>query len=139
MTNDVSHGKEGNNDQPELHKPTGSERKQTGRHAKHMAATQHKPSTQRPRAESKPETRWETRLTDGGNGGDDLSELQLIQDCRLTGCVETDHENTHLPLGEEFLEQLRECEPHFGSPASTESYGSCATAGRGSGSGSKRG
>ncbi len=52
-------------------------------------------------------------LTDGWNSGDDLSKLQLIQDGRLTRGIETDHENAHLPLGEQFLKQLGESEPHL--------------------------
>jgi hypothetical protein len=55
------------------------------------------------------------KRTDGGNGGDDLAELELVQYGGLTSCVETDHEDTHLPLGEELLEQLGEGEPHGGS------------------------
>jgi hypothetical protein len=55
------------------------------------------------------------KRTDGRNGGDDLAELELVQYGGLTSCVETDHEDTHLPLGEELLEQLGEGEPHGGS------------------------
>jgi hypothetical protein len=32
--------------------------------------------------------------TNGGNGGDDFSELQFVQDSGLTGGIETDHQNT---------------------------------------------
>lgn len=52
-------------------------------------------------------------LTDGRNGGDDLAEFELIKDGRLTGGVETDHENAHLSLGKQLLKKLGECEPHF--------------------------
>jgi hypothetical protein len=55
------------------------------------------------------------KRTDGWNGGDDLAELELVQYGGLTSCVETDHEDTHLPLGEELLEELGEGEPHGGS------------------------
>lgn len=37
-------------------------------------------------------------LTDGGDGSDDFTELQLVQDGGLSGGVETDHQNTHLLL-----------------------------------------
>jgi hypothetical protein len=47
-----------------------------------------------------------------GNGGDDLSELQLVEDGGLTSCIETDHKDPHLLLGEEAAEELREGEPH---------------------------
>lgn len=52
-------------------------------------------------------------LTDGGNGGDDLAELELVEDGGLTGRIEPDHENPHLLLGEEAAEQLPEGEPHL--------------------------
>ena len=52
--------------------------------------------------------------TNGGDGGDDLAELELVQDGGFTGGVETDHEDAHLALGEELLEQLRESQPHGG-------------------------
>jgi hypothetical protein len=54
-------------------------------------------------------------LTDGGDGGDDLPELELVEDGGLTSGVETDHENPHLLLGEEAAEQLAEREPHLSS------------------------
>lgn len=33
-------------------------------------------------------------LTDGGNGGHDLSELKLVENGGLTGGIESDHENS---------------------------------------------
>ena len=54
----------------------------------------------------------EEGLTDGGDGGDDLAELELVEDGGLTSCIETDHEDPHLLLGEEAAEELREGEPH---------------------------
>jgi len=33
---------------------------------------------------------------DGWNGVDNLTELELVEDCCLASCVEADHENTHL-------------------------------------------
>jgi len=54
------------------------------------------------------------RHTDCGNGGDDFTELELVQNSRLSGGVETDHQNAHLLLAPEAVEQLRECETHGG-------------------------
>lgn len=36
--------------------------------------------------------------TDGGDGGDDLTKLQLVKDGGFTGGIETDHQNSHLLL-----------------------------------------
>lgn len=52
-------------------------------------------------------------LTNGGDGGDNFSELELVQDGGLTGSIKTHHQNSHLPLGEKPAEELRECQPHF--------------------------
>nr|CAB3474593.1 unnamed protein product [Digitaria exilis] len=52
-------------------------------------------------------------LTDGGDGGDDLAELELVEDGGLTSGIKTDHEDPHLLLGEEAAEQLPEREPHL--------------------------
>lgn len=35
---------------------------------------------------------------DGGNGSNDFTQLQLVQDSGLSGSVQTDHENSHLLL-----------------------------------------
>lgn len=51
-------------------------------------------------------------LTDGGDGGDDLSQLELVQDGRLSGGVESDHQDAHLLLAEEALEQRGEHVAH---------------------------
>jgi hypothetical protein len=61
------------------------------------------------------------RLTDSGDGGDDLSELELVEDGGLTGSIEPNHQNPHLLLGEEAAEQLREREPHLSLCHRTES------------------
>lgn len=45
------------------------------------------------------------RRTDRGNGGNDFSEFELIQDGRLAGGVEADHENTHFL----FAKEARHC------------------------------
>jgi len=52
--------------------------------------------------------------TDGGNGRDDLAELELVENGGLSGSVETDHENSHLLLSEEVLEDSRKGHPHLG-------------------------
>ena len=46
-----------------------------------------------------------------GDSGDDLAQLQLVQDGGLTGSIETDHKDTHLLLtGEELGENVSHCE-----------------------------
>ena len=52
-------------------------------------------------------------LTDGGDGGDDLAELELVEDGGLSGGVEPHHEDPHLLLSEQPAEQLGEREPHL--------------------------
>ena len=56
--------------------------------------------------------------TDGGDGCHDFAQLQLVQNCGFTGGIETNHENTHVPLAKEFGEELRERETHGGQLAS---------------------
>lgn len=50
--------------------------------------------------------------TDSGDSGDDFTELELVQDRGLSGGVETNHQNAHLLLAPELIEQLRECKTH---------------------------
>ena len=57
---------------------------------------------------------WGEECTNGRDGGDDLAQLQLVQDGRLSGRVQADHQDTHLLLAPEAIEQLRECETHLG-------------------------
>jgi hypothetical protein len=57
---------------------------------------------------------WTTTRTDCGDGGDDFTELQLVEDGGFSGSIETDHENSHLLLSPETVEQTRECETHIG-------------------------
>jgi len=46
----------------------------------------------------------------GGDGGDDLAKLELVEDRGLTGGIETNHQDAHLLLaGEEFLEDVSHC------------------------------
>jgi len=51
--------------------------------------------------------------TDGGDGGDNLTELELIEDCGLARSVQPDHEDAHLLLAKEALEQFRDGETHL--------------------------
>lgn len=51
-------------------------------------------------------------LTDGRDGGDDLSQLELVEDGGFTSCVESHHEDAHLFLGEEPCEDPADGEPH---------------------------
>jgi hypothetical protein len=39
-----------------------------------------------------------SRRTNGGDRGDDFTELQLVQNGRLSGSIEANHQNTHLLL-----------------------------------------
>jgi hypothetical protein len=51
-------------------------------------------------------------ITDGRDGGHDLSELQLVQNGGLPCSVEADHQDPHLLLREQSLEELGEGEAH---------------------------
>ena len=42
-------------------------------------------------------------LTYGGDGGDNLPKLELVENSRLSGSVEPDHQDPHLLLAEETL------------------------------------
>lgn len=52
--------------------------------------------------------------TDGGDGGDDFTKLELVENSGLSGSVETDHQNSHLLLAEEVGEEFRKGHSHFG-------------------------
>jgi len=52
--------------------------------------------------------------TDCGNGGDDFTQLELVQDRSLSGSVQSDHQNSHLLLAPKAVKQLREGETHVG-------------------------
>jgi hypothetical protein len=59
------------------------------------------------------EGKWDKRrLTDGGDGGDDLIELELVEDGSFIGSVETNHGDLHL-LDEQPVEELPKREPHL--------------------------
>jgi len=49
---------------------------------------------------------------DGGDGGDDLAEFELVKNGGLTGGVQTDHQDAHLLLPEESSEEGRYCQTH---------------------------
>jgi hypothetical protein len=53
-------------------------------------------------------------LTDCGNGGDDFTELELVEDSGLSGGIETNHEDSHLLLAPQAVEQLGEGKTHVG-------------------------
>ena len=42
-------------------------------------------------------------LTYGGDGGDNLAKLELVENRRLSSSVEPDHQDPHLLLAEETL------------------------------------
>lgn len=46
------------------------------------------------------------------DGGDDFTKLQLVQNSGFTGGIETDHENSHLLLPPQLVENLRKGETH---------------------------
>lgn len=54
------------------------------------------------------------RLTDRGDGGDDFTQLQLVQNGGLSCGVKSDHQNSHLLLPPYLIEQSREGETHGG-------------------------
>jgi len=50
----------------------------------------------------------------GRDSGDNFTQLELVQDGGLSGSVETNHQNTHLLLSPQPIEEFRECETHVG-------------------------
>ena len=53
-------------------------------------------------------------LTDGRNGCNDLSQLQLVKDCGFTSCIQSNHENSHLFFAKEAFEEGGEHVTHVG-------------------------
>lgn len=51
--------------------------------------------------------------TDSGDGGDDLAELELVEDGSLTGGIEANHEDAHLLFREQTAKELGEGKPHL--------------------------
>lgn len=54
----------------------------------------------------------EIERTDGRDGGDDFTELELVEDGGFTGGVESDHQDSHLLLPPQLIEQLGKGETH---------------------------
>lgn len=50
--------------------------------------------------------------TDGGNSRDNFTELELVENRSLSGGVKTDHQNSHLLLPPELVEDLGKRETH---------------------------
>ena len=50
---------------------------------------------------------------DSGDSSDDLTKLELVEDCSLTGGIEADHEDAHLLLAKEALPDLGKHSTHF--------------------------
>lgn len=50
--------------------------------------------------------------TDGWDGRDDFTELELVEDGRLSGRVEADHEDAHVALAKEAVEEACKRNPH---------------------------
>jgi len=48
------------------------------------------------------------KLTNSGNGGYNLSELELVQNGGLTSSIKTNHQNSHLLLGKKPAKKLGE-------------------------------
>ena len=61
--------------------------------------------------------------TDGGDGGDDLPQLELVQDGGLPGGVQPHHEDPHLLLADQTLQQVPKEVPHGQHNAHTGSTG----------------
>lgn len=51
-------------------------------------------------------------LTNGWDCSDDFAKFELIKNRGFSCCVETHHQNSHLPSSPKFVKQLRECETH---------------------------
>ena len=50
--------------------------------------------------------------TDGRNGGDNLSKLELVKDGRLTSGIKSDHQDPHFLLRKQAAKELPKGEPH---------------------------
>ena len=51
-------------------------------------------------------------LTDGGDGRDNFAQLEFVKDGGFTGGIETDHQDTHLLLPPQLIEDLGKGETH---------------------------
>lgn len=52
--------------------------------------------------------------TNSWDSSDDFTELKLIKNGSLSGSIQTNHQDSHLLLSPELIEQLRKCETHAG-------------------------
>jgi len=50
--------------------------------------------------------------SDRRNGCDNFTKLELVQNCGLSGSIQTNHQDSHLLLSPELIKQLRECKTH---------------------------
>ena len=60
--------------------------------------------------------------TNSGDGGDDLTELELVQNGGLTSSIKTNHENPHLLLGKKPAKKLGERQSHPASLITPQRY-----------------
>jgi len=51
--------------------------------------------------------------SDCWDSGDDLTKLELVEDGGLSGSIQTNHQDSHLLLSPQLIEQLRECKTHI--------------------------
>lgn len=59
-------------------------------------------------------TKQKATHTDSGDGGDDLSQLEFVQDGGFSGRIQTHHQDSHLFLSKEILKEARKHVPHGG-------------------------
>ena len=53
-----------------------------------------------------------TQRTDSGDGRDNFTELELVQNRSLSCCVKAYHQDSHLSPSPQFIKQLRKCKTH---------------------------
>lgn len=62
-----------------------------------------------------------TRLTDGGDCGNNFSQFELVQDGSLSSSIQSYHQDPHLFLAKQPFKQATDI-PHLGSPADRKGY-----------------
>jgi hypothetical protein len=67
--------------------------------------------------------------TNCGNGGDNFTKLQLVKNGGLSGGIETNHQDSHLLLAPQAVEQLGEGKTHIGGGLRCD-VGRCVEGGR---------
>jgi len=50
---------------------------------------------------------------DGWNGGHHFAEFQFVKDCGFASSIQSNHEDAHILLPEEFSEEFANAETHF--------------------------